>query len=69
MSKDRKKTIQVPVETVENLIESFEWIITSINFWKIDKTYPTNLILKVAADFYYEFRKLRTDSIIKSKKK
>ena len=69
MSTTKKNTIEVPVETVDNLIESMEWIVCSINFWHIDKDYPTNLIMKVAADFMYEFHALRTTEKLKNFKK
>ena len=69
MSYKPNEMMEVPLETVDNLIESMEWIVCSINFWHIDKDYPTNLIIKVAADFMYEFRKLRASHDLKNFKK
>lgn len=62
MSKSKFDTVEVPVETVENLIISLEWIITSLNFWKLNDQYPCNLMLRIVADYFYHFRKLLTDS-------
>lgn len=54
MSKDQKKTVELPVETVDNLRQAFAWISSSISFWHLEKTYPTNLINKVCEDMYQE---------------
>lgn len=44
MSKDQKKTIEIPVETVEKLWDILNWITTTITFWKLQDKWPTNLI-------------------------
>lgn len=45
MSKDQKKNIEMPVETVENLIRLLDYITSTIEFWKIENIFPMNLIL------------------------
>ena len=65
MSKRLKKNIEVPVEIVDNLIESLEWALSSLNFWKLQDKFPCNLICKVFADFYYQLRKLKTEQLRK----
>ena len=62
MSKQKIEIVEVPVETVENLIQSLEWIITSLNFWKLNYQYPCNLMLRIVADYFYHFRKLLSDN-------
>lgn len=44
--------MQIPEEEVDNLCKTFDWISSSIKFWKLEKEYPTNLIKKVCDNFY-----------------
>lgn len=69
MSKDLSKIIEIPVETVDNLIQSLEWILSSLNFWKLTDKFPCNLICKVCADHYYELLKIKTEHLKKYKKR
>ena len=41
MSKDQKNNFTIDVETVEKLLN---YCITTMEFWKIDKEWPSNLI-------------------------
>lgn len=52
MSKNHKKTITLNVETVDKLKLSLSWITTTINFWGLEKKWPTNLIKDVAKSCY-----------------
>lgn len=72
MSKDQKKTIELPVETVDNLRQTFAWISSSISFWHLENTYPTNLINKVCEDMFQELIECnleRDQNISKSRNK
>ena len=56
MSKNQKKTIEVPVETVENWEKMCEYCSTTIRFWKLDNNWPTNLIYDGLTDMLSEIR-------------
>ena len=68
MSTTKSKYVQINVETVDNLIQSLEWILNSLNFFKLIDVFPCNLICKVCEDHYYELRKIKTEHLKKSKK-
>lgn len=48
-----KTEIKIPVEEVENLLKSFEWISSTLEFWKLYKSFPCNLISKVCTDYQF----------------
>lgn len=50
MSKDKNSIVQIPVEKVENLIKILEWCSQTIDFWKLNNEWPTNLIKDVIDD-------------------
>ena len=52
MSYRPNEMMELPVETVDNLIESMEWIVFVQLTWHIDKDYPTNLINESCSRLY-----------------
>lgn len=44
MSKDQNKTVEIPVDTVEKIDFTLNWITSTITFWRLNEKYPTNLI-------------------------
>lgn len=56
MSKDQKKTIEVPVETVENWAKMCEYCSSTIMFWKLENKWPTNLIYDGLTDTLNEIK-------------
>ena len=56
MSKDQKKTVELPVETVENWSKMLEYCSSTILFWKLNNEWPTNLIYDRLTDTLNEIK-------------
>lgn len=56
MSKDQKKTVEIPVDTVEKIDFMLNWITSTITFWELNEEWPTNLIQKVVDELINELK-------------
>ena len=56
MSKTKKITVELPVETVENWAKMLDYCTSTLMFWKLDNKWPTNLIYEGLSDTLNEIK-------------
>lgn len=68
MSKNQKSTkkknveiVDISVKSLEEIQKCFEYIYTTLEFWKLKDSYPGNLLYSVCVDFAFQVQNILHD--------
>lgn len=52
--KQNVETVDISVKSLQEIQKCFEYIYTTLEFWKLTETYPGNLLHSVCVDFAFQ---------------